>query len=163
MAEFDDITAPIIGLPFRFKRRPIAIAPDFRKDWKIALLLLILEICSRGGKSSLKRLHVINWAVRTARHQREFEEARELNAPLFAFKVRFEPAFSRAIEFAEAQRLIAWVDGDRVQITQFGRTYAGAIIKNKEILTAEIAFLKQVGKSVSESDATRLLTGVKIA
>ena len=52
MAEFDDITAPIINVPFRFKRRPIAIAPDFRKDWKIALLLLILEICSRGGKSS---------------------------------------------------------------------------------------------------------------
>lgn len=163
MPELDDITAPIIDLPFRFKRRPIAIAPDFRKDWKIALLLLILEICSRGGKSSLKRLHVINWAVRTTHHQREFEETRNVDAPLFAFKVRFEPAFSRAIEFAEAQRLIAWVEGDRVQITQLGRTYAGAIIKKGEILGTEIAFLKRVGKSVTESDATKLLTGAKIA
>ena len=104
MSELDDIAAPIIDLPFRFKRRPIAIAPDFRKDWKIAILLLILEICSRGGKSSLKRLHVINWAVRTARHQHEFEETKSVDAPLFAFKVRFEPAFSRAIEFARSAK-----------------------------------------------------------
>ena len=41
--------------------------------------------------------------------------------------------------------------------------YAGAIIKNKEILGVEIAFLKQLGKSITESDATKLLTGVRIA
>jgi hypothetical protein len=163
MPESDDIAAPIIDRPFRFKRRPIAIAPDFRKDWKIALLLLILELCSRGGKSSLKRLHVINWAVRSARHQREFEETRREDSPLFAFKVRFEPAFSRAIEFAEAQKLIAWVEGDRVQITELGRTYARGITKSAGILGEETAFLKRVGKSVTESEATRLLTGARIA
>jgi hypothetical protein len=162
MSEFDDIAAHIIDLPFRFIRRPIAIAPDFRKDWKIALLLLILETCSRGGKSSLKRLHVLNWAVRTIRHQSEFEEARDIDSPLFAFKVRFEPAFSRAIEFAEAQRLIEWVDGDRVQITNSGRTFVHAVLNNREILQEEIAFLERVGKSVTESDATKLLTGTKI-
>lgn len=163
MPRSDDGGAPIINRPFRFKRRPMAIAPDFRKDWKIALLLLILQICSRGGKSSLKRLHVINWAVRTERHQHEFEETKNADLPLFAFKVRFEPAFSRAIEFAEAQKLIAWIEGDRVQITQLGRAYVGSIIRSKEILQEEITFLTRIGKSLTEPDATRLLTGARIA
>lgn len=137
----------------------MAIAPDFRKDWKIALLLLILDISSRGGKSSLKRLHVINWAVRSERHQRQFEETKDAHSPLFAFKVRFEPAFSRAIEFAEAQKLITWVEGDRVQLTQTGKTLADAIKKNDEILKPEKTFLARVGKSVTEPGAVKLLTG----
>jgi hypothetical protein len=106
---------------------------------------------------------VINWAVRTARHQHEFEQTRDVDAPLFAFKVRFEPAFSRAIDFAEAQRLITWIDGNRVQITALGDTYAEAIVKDGEILGAEIAFLRRVGKSLTETDATKLLTGTRIA
>ncbi|MGD0797737.1 MAG: hypothetical protein ABR910_08440 [Acidobacteriaceae bacterium] len=161
MPELEEQT-PRITLPFRFTRRPISIAPDFRKDWKIALLLVILEISSRNGKSSLKRLHVINWAVRTGRHQRQFEETKDERTPMFSFKVRFEPAFSRAIEFAEAQKLIAWVDGDRVQITQVGRSFANGVIKARNVLEMEIGFLKRVGKSISEADASKLLTGARI-
>ena len=50
-----------------------------------------------------------------------------------------------------------------MQITQLGHAYVGAITKNKEILQEEIAFLKRVGKSVTEIDATKLLTGARIA
>jgi len=39
------------------------IAAELRPDWKISTLLLILQISSYGGKSSLKRLHVLNWAI----------------------------------------------------------------------------------------------------
>jgi len=163
MPELEETTAARIDIPFRFKRRPLAIAPDFRKDWKIALLLLILDISSRGGKSSLKRLHVINWAVRSERHQRQFEETKDADSPLFAFKVRFEPAFSRAVEFAEAQKLISWIEGGRVQLTQIGKTLAETIRRNEEILKPEKDFLNHVGKSVTEPGAVKLLTGERIA
>jgi hypothetical protein len=163
MLEPEETTGAKIDIPFRFKRRPLAIAPDFRKDWKIAVLLLILDISSRGGKSSLKRLHVINWAVRSERHQRQFEETKDADSPLFAFKVRFEPAFSRAVEFAEAQKLISWIEGDRVQLTQTGRTLAETIKRNDEILKPEKDFLTRVGKTVTEPGAVRLLTGEGIA
>jgi hypothetical protein len=163
MPELEEVTGARINVPFRFKRRPLAIAPDFRKDWKIALLLLILDISSRGGKSSLKRLHVINWAVRSERHQRQFEETKDATSPLFAFKVRFEPAFSRAVEFAEAQKLIAWIEGGRVQLTQTGKTLVEAIKRNDEILKPERDFLMRVGKSVTEPGALKLLTGGGIA
>ena len=153
---------PAIHRPVRFTKRPFAIAPDFRKDWKIALLLLILEVSSRSGKSSLKRLHVIHWAVRTNNHQLQFEQTRETAAPLFAFKVRLEPAFSRSIEFAEAQRLVEWVEGDRVQITELGRSLAKRIAQ-QDVMQDEVRFLRRIGKSVTEPEAMKLITGARIA
>jgi hypothetical protein len=86
-----------IKIPIRFKKRPNAVAPDFRPGWKVSLLLLILQFGSRGGKSSLTRLHVLNWAVRSNRHQQQLLTTMESEAPLFSFNVRFEPAFSRAM------------------------------------------------------------------
>lgn len=44
---------------FRFKRRPMAIAAEFRPDWKMGALLLILHLSSRGEKSSLPRLPIL--------------------------------------------------------------------------------------------------------
>jgi hypothetical protein len=162
MADRTESAVPSIQRPIRFTRRPQAIAPDFRKDWKIALLLLILELSSRAGKSSLKRLHVLHWAVRTDAHQHQFEQTRQIDAPLFAFKVRLEPAFSRAIELAEAQKLVEWVEGDRVQITELGRSF----VKNMgqhDVMKEETAFLKRIGKSITESEAMTLMTGSRIA
>jgi len=151
-----------IQRPIRFTRRPLAIAPDFRKDWKIALLLLILDLSSRSGKSSLKRLHVIHWAVRTSNHQHQFEQTRNTDVPLFAFKVRLEPAFSRAIELAEAQKLVEWVNGGRVQITEVGRSLAKQITK-QEVMQEEVSFLTHIGKSITETEAMQLITGSRIA
>jgi len=39
------------GRSFRFTRRPMVIAAELRPDWKMAALLLILDLSSRGGKS----------------------------------------------------------------------------------------------------------------
>lgn len=152
-----------IKIPFRFKRRPRSIAPDFRIDWKISLLLLILELSSRGGKSSLNRLHVLNWAVRSSKHQEEFVATRDSESPLFSFSVRFEPAFSRAIDVAVAAGLTNWVGGNRLELTPRGRTLAKSVLKEKELFEPEVAFLTRVGKSVSESEALGLLKGADIA
>jgi hypothetical protein len=58
-----------IDIPFRFKRKPMPIAAELRPDWKIATLLLILEVSSHAGKSSLMRLHVLNWAIRSPKYR----------------------------------------------------------------------------------------------
>jgi len=152
-----------IRIPFRFKRKPRSIPPDFRTDWKVSLLLLILEISSRGGRSSLKRLHVLNWAVRSSRHQEEFRATNATQSPLFSFKVRFEPAFSRAIDLAVAAELTAWVGGDRIELTTEGRSIAKRLLKTKDLFIPELAFLNSVGKSVTETQALDLLKGPDIA
>ncbi|WP_273859551.1 hypothetical protein [Photobacterium sp. GSS17] len=48
----------------RFKRKAMPVISDYRPMYKISLILLILKECSTGGKSSLIRLHLFNWALK---------------------------------------------------------------------------------------------------
>jgi len=60
----------IFDTSFTFTKRPKPIPGDLRPMWKISINLLILELASRAGKSSLSRLHVLNWAIRTEINQK---------------------------------------------------------------------------------------------
>jgi|SRR5664280_1305097 hypothetical protein len=145
----------------RFKRRPMAIAAELRPDWKIGALLLILHLSSRGGKSSLRRLHILNWALRSAKNRAEFEQVREHQQPLFSFQFRFEPALGRAINLAVGEKYVAWVGGNRLQITPRGQRWVKEILKDESVMQEERGFLKRIGKDITEGIATEMIT-VKI-
>src|ERR1035441_2884530 len=122
---------------FRFTRRPMAIAAELRPDWKIGALLLILRISSRGGKSSLRRLHILNWALRSAKNRAEFEQVHEHLQPLFNFQFRFEPALGRAINLAVGEKYVEWVGGDRLQITAKGKRWVEEILNDESVMQEE--------------------------
>jgi hypothetical protein len=157
MAEDKSTYSSGIDLPFRFKRKPMPIAAELRPDWKMATLLLILQRSSRAGKSSLKRLHILNWAVRSPKFRVEFEQAQKDPLPLFAFNVRFEPAFSRAIDLAVGEGFVEWVGGDRLQITAKGKRWATEIEKDQSVMGEEREFFSKIGKSVTEELAANML------
>lgn len=142
---------------FRFTRRPMAIAAELRPDWKMAALLLILHLSSRGGKSSLRRLHILNWALRSAKNRAEFEQVREHKQPLFSFQFRFEPALGRAINLAVAEHLVEWAGENRLQITARGKRWLVDITKDESVMYQEREFLKRIGKDVTETFATELM------
>ena len=158
MADERDGLSAGIQTPFIFRRRPMPIAAELRPDWKIATLLLILQISSHAGKSSLKRLHVLNWALRSARHREEFEQVRDQPSSLFGFQFRFEHAFARAIDLAVGDELTTWVGGDRLQITAKGKRWIQQILKDESILKEERDFLKRIGKTVTESAASSMIS-----
>jgi len=145
----------------RFKRRPMAIAAELRPDWKIGAMLLILHISSRGGKSSLRRLHILNWALRSSKNRAEFEQVREHQQPLFSFQFRFEPALGRAINLAVGEEYVEWVGGNRLQITPKGQRWVKDILKDKSVMQQEREFLERIGKDITEGIATEMIT-VKI-
>lgn len=158
MAEERDSLAGGIDKPFRFKRRPMPIAAELRPDWKMATLLLILHLSSIGGKSSLKRLHILNWAVRSAKHRDEFNQVRDHLSPLFGFRFRFEPALARAIDLAVGDGLVEWVGGDRLKITTKGKRWIEQIEQDESLLQDERAFLKRMGKTVTETMASEMIS-----
>lgn len=143
---------------FRFTRRPMAIAAELRPDWKIGAVLLILHLSSHGGKSSLRRLHILNWALRSSKNRAEFEQVREHQQPLFSFQFRFEPALGRAINLAVGEKLIEWVGGDRLQITAKGKRWVTEILKDEDVMQEERDFLKRIGRSITEPVATEMIT-----
>ena len=146
---------------FRFTRRPMAIAAELRPDWKIGTLLLILHLSSRGGKSSLRRLHILNWALRSSKNRAEFEQVWEHQQPLFSFQFRFEPALGRAVNLAVGEKYVEWVGGNRLQITAKGQRWVKDILKDESVMQEEREFLERIGKDITEGIATEMIT-VKI-
>lgn len=142
----------------RFTRRPMAIAAELRPDWKIGALLLILNLSSRAGKSSLKRLHILNWALRSAKNREEFEQVWGHQQPLFSFQFRFEPALGRAINLAVGENYVDWVGGDRIQITAKGKRWVAEILKDETVMQAERDFLTRIGKDITETIAAEMIT-----
>lgn len=143
---------------FRFKRRPMAIAAELRPDWKIGALLLILHLSSRAGKSSLRRLHILNWALRSSKNRAEFEQVRGHQQPLFSFQFRFEPALGRAINLAVGEKYVEWVNGNRLQITPKGQRWVKDILKDESVMQEEREFLERIGKDITEGIATEMIT-----
>jgi hypothetical protein len=158
MIDQRDSLAAGINKPFVFKRRPMAIAAELRPDWKIATLLLILQLSSHGGKSSLKRLHILNWAVRSPKHREDFDQVRDHLSPLFGFQFRFEPALARAIDLAVGDDLVVWVGGDRLQITTKGKRWIQQVLKEESLLRDERDFLTRIGKSITEGMASEMIS-----
>src|SRR3546814_3539930 len=73
----------------RFERRPSPVLAEHRPMYKIGQVLLILFLASRGGRSSLPRLQLFNWAMKSARseeHTSELQSLMRISYAVFCLK-----------------------------------------------------------------------------
>lgn len=59
MDEYNNITK------ISFVKRPISIPPDYRPMFKVAQIVMILGYCCRSNRSSLLKLHLFSWALKS--------------------------------------------------------------------------------------------------
>lgn len=116
--------------------------------YKIGQVLLILSLASRGGKSSLPRLQLFNWAMKSAKRQQQLVLAvgeKALHVPAWGF----DPALAIAIRLAIAERLVA-ENSTGYEITQAGEFFVKEILKDSDLFGRERSFLSSVGKGLTE-------------
>lgn len=94
------IEIPELDAAFVFRRRPVAIPGDLRPSWRIGLLVQLLRRCCRGGRSTLARLHVLSWGIRTKESRRQLQDALNGHAAPDCLIVRLEPFLNRAVDLA---------------------------------------------------------------
>jgi hypothetical protein len=146
----DEEVEQAFEVPFKFTRRPSPLPGDLRPLWRISVVLLLLKHCCRQARSSLRRLHVLNWAIRSKENQHLFLQVVERDRETTDFIVRFEPAFNRAISFAIGEHLIS-SKGDSVQITEKGSAYVAELEQQSTLLQEERNFVKTLGMRVTEA------------
>lgn len=132
----------------KFQRRPSPVLPEHRPLYKIAQLVLILSLASRGGKSSLARLHLFNWAFKSGDRGERLSHAvraKSLNVTAWGF----DPALAIALRYAVAEGLVS-VNGSGYQLTDVGKIFAKSIGDDPEVLWAEKTLLTEVGKGITE-------------
>lgn len=130
-----------------FTKKPIALPADYRPLYKISLIVLILKLSCRGEKSSLLKLHLFSWALKTNRNMQKLREYITSN-----YKTEFsvwgiEPALNRALQFAVAEDICKIVDGKNYQLTEKGIKFYNMINSDSELFSEEKGFLKFVGKN----------------
>jgi hypothetical protein len=133
----------------RFQQRPTPVLPEHRPLYKIAQILLILDLASRGARSSLSRLHLFNWALKTPERGEKLYQAvstKRLNVTAWGF----DPALAIALRYACAEGLVITSSGG-YELTETGQMFANSIGTEPLTLTVEKELLKRIGKGVTET------------
>ena len=133
----------------RFERRPSPVLVEHRPLYKICQLLLVLHLSSRGGKSTLPRLHLFNWALkRTDRIQKLVGAAKAKVLHITAWG--FDPAVAIAIRYAIAEELLQTTSSG-YQISEKGLSFIVEVLKDLGAFSSERELLKEIGKGITEN------------
>lgn len=130
-----------------FERKAMPVFPDHRPLYKICQILLILDLCSAGNKSSLIRLHLFNWALKDLKRM----EMLILSAKtkIISFGVwGMDPALNMALNMAVAEGLI------NKTLTGYGLSVKGKdFIRQgdiKNLFSVDCQSLNLIGKKITE-------------
>lgn len=104
-----------------FKNRPVAVPYNYRIIYKISQIILIIgTTCKRGGCSNIK-LHIISNALSSNNMLKELVKLLDNKTEILPI-VRFEPAVTRAVNFAIADGLIEIQNSNsKLKLTQKGK------------------------------------------
>jgi hypothetical protein len=144
-----------------FERRPAPVLAEHRPLYKICQLLLVLRVSSRGGKSTLPRLHLFNWALKRTDRLRMLVDA-EKTKVLRVTAWGFDPAVSIALRYAVAEALIQ-ATSISYQITEKGETLIDEALKDDTVFAQERQLLKEIGKNITESMVDNVAKGWEAA
>lgn len=139
-----------------FTDRPISLYPSYRPMYKISLVLMILHYNGYGGKSSLLKLHLFSWALKSDKNLNALKEFVTSN---FKKDIKFfgiELTLNRALNLAYAQKLIS-VEKGNYFLLEKGHEFVKAIIEDKELFVIEKQTLSFIGKKITEKKITELI------
>ncbi len=133
----------------RFERKPSPVLAEYRPMYKIGQVLLVLSVASRGGRSSLPRLHLFNWALKSSERQALLVKAagaKQLHVPAWGF----DPMLAIAVRIAIAEDLVGETSTG-YEVKEAGELFVRDIVKDVELFGPERAFLKSIGKGITEA------------
>ncbi len=128
-----------------FSKKPISIPPEYRPSYSIALIVLILKKCCQGSKSSLLKLHLINWALKSPENKESLRKFILSNYTESSKTWGIEPSLNRALNYSVHEEICSIVKG-KYELQEKGEKFYKKIIADTEHLEEEINFLNFLGK-----------------
>lgn len=130
----------------RFNRKKASVLPEMRPMFKIAKILLILNKCCSGGKGSLLKLHLFNWAMLDDKRMKILQlssERKEIILGVWGI----DPSLNLALSFAISEGLIVKTKNGMFQLT----SKADKFIRDSNLsIMFESKELSVIGKRITE-------------
>ncbi|MFT6031050.1 MAG: hypothetical protein ACI8O8_002798 [Oleiphilaceae bacterium] len=132
-----------------FSRKKAAVIPELRPMYKVGKLLLILKLCCSGGKASLLKLHLFNWAMLEPQRLQALQlsaEKKELLLGVWGI----DPSLNMALSYATSEGLLSRTLNGAYQLTAKSDTF---ILGSKllELFDTESNQLKVIAKQITEA------------
>lgn len=143
----------ILNKPFTFTKKPEYLPCDMRPLWRCSLILLIFQLVGRNGTCSFKKLHLINWLLKSDSNVTNFDFWLKNNTSLKP-EVRLDPTLDKAIELLLGENFLT-KENDKFSITHKGTEIANKIIESN-ILNKERDILFERKKKFSESQVDKI-------
>ena len=140
-----------------FRMRNLPLSPDYRPMYKMGLIVLILALASRGNKSSLNKLHLLIWSLKSDKNMAFIRMAFISNDISKIVSWGVEPALNKALHYAVAENLIS-LTGDKYQLATKGIEFSKLILANDQLFTSEKNFLRYIGKQKVTEEYINKLT-----
>ncbi len=128
-----------------FTKRPISVPADYRPNYKIAQICLILKHSCIGNKSGLLKLHLLSWAFKRSENRNTLLSYVESNFNSEFTVWGIEPTLNRALQLAIAEGYCSYSKGN-YKLEEKGFLFCEKIEEDEEILFEEILLLKKIGK-----------------
>ena len=151
-----DRLAEMLDTGFEFSDRPAPVPADIRADWRVPLLMLVVNSC-RGKRASLQQVQAIVWAAIFEESRREFVKAFRGESDPAALLIRYDPAVTRAANLAVGLDLLSWHGGNRLALTAEGEALLARILEHDGVLADEREFLSDLGGSITMNAINKML------
>lgn len=145
---------------FTFRLRPEPVPGDLRPEWRLSVVVLMLLRCGRGGRLSLKKALLLNWAVLSSETRKIFTRMVDGNRQLTDIPVRLDPSLNRALDFARAERLLIIekkTTGSIITLLPKGQELAERIHKEPDCLETEKTFFDSLRRRLPEEKVIEIL------
>lgn len=140
-----------------FKNRPLAVPYNYRIIYRISQIILILgTVCKRGGCSNIK-LHIISNALSSNNMLKELEKVLDNKTECLPV-VRFEPAVTRAVNFAIADKLIEIQNSNsKLKLTDKGQKIYNEILQDSNLMIIEKQELTKIKDRLKDNVINRII------
>lgn len=139
-----------------FVNRPIQVPYNYRIVYKICKIVLIIGItCRRGGCSTLK-LHIISNAISSNEAFKELTKFIENTSNRVSI-IRFDPALTRAINYALAEKIIDIQSNGKIKLTDIGKKLYDEILNDQDIMIMEKDTLNSISNKLTEDKIEEII------
>ena len=111
----------------------------------------MINKCCRSGRTSLTRLHVLSWGIRTKESRDAILSLIDGTLSPDSLVVRFEPSLNRAVDFAIGEELIRRSGGTKIELTPKGRALAEDLASADAAYMIEKGFMDTIRQGVTET------------
>lgn len=129
----------------KFEPKARAVPYNYRISYKVSQICLILQICCRRGGCSQIKLQLLSTCLLSKSEHDKLIKICNNDASFMMPIIRFDPAVSRALQFALADGFVYRLINGTIKLTEKGQRFTESILSDDSLMKLEVNRLNEIG------------------